>query len=162
MAELRAKSDTNGEHPPTLQNANNLVEIRGLKMHFTISEGLISRAVGTTKAVDDVSFDIRAGETLGLVGESGCGKTTVGRCIVRAYQPTAGSILYNNAVHQQDATHKQVLPGHSLKRAGTAHSDQVVDLAALSSRVLKPYHHEVRMIFQDPYSSLNPRITVFE
>lgn len=162
MAELRAKSDTNGEHPPTLQNANNLVEIRGLKMHFTISEGLISRAVGTTKAVDDVSFDIRAGETLGLVGESGCGKTTVGRCIVRAYQPTAGSILYNNAVHQQDATHKQVLPGHSMKRAGTAHSDQVVDLAALSSRELKPYHHEVRMIFQDPYSSLNPRMTVFE
>lgn len=99
MAEQRAITEQSGEHLRALENPDNLLEIRGLKMHFPISEGLFSRVVGYTKAVDDVSFDIRAGETLGLVGESGCGKTTVGRCIVRAYEPTAGTILYLSLIH---------------------------------------------------------------
>lgn len=162
MAEQRAKTRGNGEHPPTLESANNLVEIRGLKMHFPITQGLFSRVMGHTRAVDDVSFDIRAGETLGLVGESGCGKTTVGRCIVRAYQPTAGTILYNRAISSGDEPQTHSLSAHGAKMETTISSGDVVDLAALSSRELNPYHHEVRMIFQDPYSSLNPRMTVYE
>ncbi len=162
MGEQRAKTNKNSERSRALESAHNLVEIHGLKMHFPISEGLFSRVVGYTKAVDDVHFDIRAGETLGLVGESGCGKTTVGRCIVRAYQPTAGKILYNNAIDPGDEPLQQAFTGHNMKPAHTAGSNGVVDLAALSSRELNPYRHEIRMIFQDPYSSLNPRMTVFE
>ena len=93
---------------------------------------------GFTKAADDISFFIRKGETLGLVGESGCGKTTVGRCIPRAYTPTAGEILYRRA------------------------DNSVVDLAKLKGGEVQPYRKDIRMIFQDPYSSLNPRMTVFE
>ncbi len=121
--------------------AENLVDVRHLKMHFPITVGIFARVKGYTKAVDDVSFYIRRGETLGLVGESGCGKTTVGRCLVRAYEPTAGEILYDE---------------------GKSGQEHVVDLARLSGRDLKPYNRQVRMIFQDPYSSLNPRMTVFE
>lgn len=161
MAKQRAQTNQNGEHPRTLENANNLLEVRGLKMHFPISEGLFSRVVGYTKAVDDVSFDIRAGETLGLVGESGCGKTTVGRCIVRAYKPTAGAILYNTG-DPGDAPRQHDRVGQDTKLAHTANSGDAVDLAALESRELTSYYHELRLIFQDPYSSLNPRMTVFE
>jgi peptide/nickel transport system ATP-binding protein len=121
-----------------LRDKQNLLEITGLKMHFPISQGLFSSARWVVKAVDDVSFSIRQGETLGLVGESGCGKSTVGRCIVRAYQPTDGQILYQTA------------------------DGMTVDLAALTGDQLKPYRQDIRMIFQDPYSSLNPRMTVFE
>ncbi|MBZ0299980.1 MAG: ATP-binding cassette domain-containing protein, partial [Anaerolineae bacterium] len=91
-----------------------------------------------TKAVDDVSFSIRQGEIVGLVGESGCGKSTIGRCIVRGYKPTSGQMLFRN-------------------RDGS-----VVDLAAIEGKDLLPYRRDIRMIFQDPYSSLNPRMTVFE
>ncbi|MEZ4736891.1 MAG: ATP-binding cassette domain-containing protein [Caldilineaceae bacterium] len=94
--------------------------------------------VGHVKAVDDVSFAIKAGETLGLVGESGCGKTTAGRCILRAYDPTAGQILYRRP------------------------DNQVVDLAKLSNQELKPYRQQIRMVFQDPFSSLNPRMPVID
>ncbi len=115
-----------------------LLEVNNLKMYFPITEGLFARLKGYTKAADDVSLFIRKGETLGLVGESGCGKTTVGRCIVRAYTPTAGQILYKNA------------------------DDKIVDLAPLDRKTVQPYRKEIRMIFQDPYSSLNPRMTVFD
>jgi peptide/nickel transport system ATP-binding protein len=118
--------------------ASNLLEVSNLKMYFPIVRGLFGRQISYTKAIDDVSFTIRQGETLGLVGESGCGKTTVGRCIVRAYTPTAGSLRYK----RQDG--------------------EVVDLAQLHGDPLRPYHKDIRMIFQDPYSSLNPRMTVFD
>ena len=110
--------------------------VNNLRMHFPIHRGFIQRVAGYVKAVDDVSLSVRSGETLGLVGESGCGKTTVGRCIVRAYNPTAGEILYRNT------------------------QDKTIDLATLPKGELKPYRRELRMIFQDPYASLNARMNV--
>jgi peptide/nickel transport system ATP-binding protein len=115
-----------------------LLNVQGLKMHFPIKRGFFSRTVGHVKAVDDLSFTIHRGETLGLVGESGCGKTTAGRCILRAYSPTGGQILYHES------------------------TGRPVDLAMLSNRQLKPYRQQIRMIFQDPFSSLNPRMPVLE
>ncbi len=115
-----------------------LLDVRNLKMWFPRKKGFLGRDVSYVKAVDDVSFSIRRGETLGLVGESGCGKTTVGRCIMRVYEPTAGQIVY----HQK--------------------STETIDLARLSRKELIPFRQEIRMIFQDPYASLNPRMTVFE
>jgi peptide/nickel transport system ATP-binding protein len=81
----------------TLLASNTQLAVNNLKMHFPIQRGFIRRVVGHVKAVDGVSLSVCPGETMGLVGESGCGKTTVGRCIVRAYSPTAGEILYHNA-----------------------------------------------------------------
>src|SRR5688572_12493982 len=80
-----------------MRDERNLLEVNNLKMHFPIMRGIFARIHGYTKAVDDVTFSIQQGETLGLVGESGCGKTTVGRCIVRGLQPTGGQILYRKA-----------------------------------------------------------------
>src|SRR5512138_2412395 len=117
---------------------NVLLSVENLKMHFPIRKGFTRQVVGNVRAVDDVSFSVHSGETLGLVGESGCGKTTIGRCILRAYDPTNGSIHYQN--------------GHG----------ESVDLAQLQGRDLIPYRRELRMIFQDPYSSLNPRMTVMD
>jgi len=109
-----------------------LLEIRGLRMHFPITEGIVlNRKVGTVKAVDGVDLTVRRGETLGLVGESGCGKTTTGRCILRLEKPTAGEILYD---------------GH--------------DIAKAHSKELLPLRRRIQVIFQDPYSSLNPRMKV--
>jgi peptide/nickel transport system ATP-binding protein len=119
-------------------SAEVILAVNNLKMHFPIRKGFRQRVVGQVKAVDDVSFAIRRGETLGLVGESGCGKTTIGRCIMRAYDPTAGQISYWNQ------------------------NEEPVDLARLKQRELKPYRRQLRMIFQDPYSSLNPRMTVLD
>jgi peptide/nickel transport system ATP-binding protein len=114
-----------------------LLEVRDLKVHFPVTRGFLRRTVGHVKAVDGVSFDVYRGETLGVVGESGCGKTTVGRTIMRVYEPTAGSITFRPT-------------------AQTA-----VDLAKLkSSSDLKPYRRQIRMVFQDPHASLNPRMTV--
>ena len=107
-------------------------------MHFPVTRGLLHRTVGHVRAVDDVTFSIREGETVALVGESGCGKTTLGRCIVRVYKPTAGQLLYRDG------------------------SDRRVDLATLGRGEMKVYHRSIRMIFQDPYSSLNPRLPVLE
>jgi len=116
--------------------SNTQLAVNHLKMYFPIHRGFIQRVVGHVRAVDDVSFSVCCGETLGLVGESGCGKTTVGRCIVRAYEPTGGEVLYHDA-HDAD-----------------------IDLASLPKSELKPYRRELRMIFQDPYASLNARMNV--
>jgi len=120
------------------QENTTLLDVSDLKMYFPIRKGFLQNVVGHVKAVDDVNFSLCCGETLGLVGESGCGKTTVGRCLIRAYQPTGGVIQYRNE------------------------SDQTVDLAQLPESILKPYRRELRMIFQDPYASLNPRMTVLD
>jgi peptide/nickel transport system ATP-binding protein len=138
MASQTRAASINDNAPLAMRNANNLLEVSHLKMYFPITAGLFSRVIGYTKAVDDVNFEIRQGEILGLVGESGCGKSTIGRCIVRAYKPTSGEMLYRNA------------------------DGQVIDLAPLERSELLPYRKDIRMIFQDPYSSLNPRMTVFE
>lgn len=108
-----------------------LLEVRGLKKHFPIKGGLLSRTVGHVKAVDGVDFFVRPGETLGLVGESGCGKTTTGRVIMRLLEATAGEILYNG-----------------------------VDITKLSREQMRPLRKDMQIIFQDPYGSLNPRMTV--
>lgn len=115
----------------------NLLEVYDLKMHFPIQgRGLMRRIAGYIKAVDGIDFFVRSGETLGLVGESGCGKTTTGRCILRIYEPTGGRILFRDKDGQQ------------------------VDLTDVSGRALDPYRQQIRMIFQDPYGSLNPRMNV--
>lgn len=108
-----------------------LLEVRDLKMHFPVKEGVFMRTGKHNKAVDGVSFSIQPGETLGLVGESGCGKSTLGRCITRLYQPTAGQIFFE---------------GHDITRLGR--------------KQLMPYRRDIQMIFQDPMESLNSRHTV--
>jgi oligopeptide/dipeptide ABC transporter ATP-binding protein len=108
-----------------------LLEVRDLVKHYTVSVGLFGRRVAVVRAVDGVSFTVRRGETLGLVGESGCGKTTTGRCILQLERPTSGSVLFQ---------------GH--------------DLTRLPAEALRPLRRRLQVIFQDPYSSLNPRMTV--
>ena len=108
-----------------------LVEVRHLVKHFPITGGVLQRTIAQVQAVDDVSFTIRRGETLGLVGESGCGKTTVGRLLLRLIEPTAGEIVFD----------------------GT-------DLARLRGSALKPYRRRMQIIFQDPYASLDPRTPI--
>ena len=107
-----------------------IVDLRNLKMYFPIYKGLLRRKIGEVKAVDDLSFRIRQNETLGLVGESGCGKTTTGRCILRLYNPTSGSIFFHGN-----------------------------DISGLPERQIRPFRREMGTIFQDPYGSLNPRQT---
>jgi oligopeptide transport system ATP-binding protein len=113
-----------------------ILDVRGLKVHYPIHGGILMRRVGEVKAVDGVDFLIREGETLGLVGESGCGKTTVGKAIINLVRPTEGTVVFSP-------------PGA-----------ESVDLAPLKRREMRPYRAEIQMIFQDPYSSLNPRWTV--
>jgi oligopeptide/dipeptide ABC transporter ATP-binding protein len=117
--------------------ADTILDVRDLRMHFPIRRGLLRRQVGTVRAVDGIDFSIRRGETLALVGESGCGKTTAARCILRAYRPSGGSIMFH--VGGRD-----------------------VDLATMSRRELRPLRRHMQMVFQDPYSSLNPRMVVGE
>ncbi|GAA0545656.1 hypothetical protein GCM10010172_29150 [Paractinoplanes ferrugineus] len=111
--------------------SENLLEVTGLEKHFPITKGLLKRQVGAVRAVDGIDLQVRAGETLGLVGESGCGKSTAGRLFTRILEPTAGKILFAG----QDISHKSV-------------------------NQMRPLRRDVQMIFQDPYSSLNPRHTV--
>jgi peptide/nickel transport system ATP-binding protein len=142
------------------EQQNVLIEVKDLIMHFPIRRGFLKQVVGQVRAVDGVSFDIRRGETLGLVGESGCGKTTTGRCVVRAYKPTSGEILY----HEDDnlTSDLKKLRVHVRHMSNGASQGHVIDFARLDANGLRAYRHEIQMIFQDPYSSLNPRMTVLD
>jgi len=117
---------------------NDLIDIQGLKKYFPIEKGFFKRVTGHVKAVDDVSFAIKQGETFGLVGESGCGKTTLGRCVLRAVEPTGGTVILH------------------------AENDRTVDVTRLGRAELRGIRKDVQMIFQDPYSSLDPRMTVYD
>ncbi len=118
-----------------------LVRVKGLKKHFPITSGVIfQRQVGAVKAVDDVSFDIYKGETLGLVGESGCGKSTTGRTVLQLYEPTEGSVQ----IKDTDESGKEVYK----------------ELTAMKGEELRKMRRRMQMIFQDPYASLNPRMSV--
>lgn len=109
----------------------NILELKNLKKYFPVNEGLFSKSKSFVHAVDDVSFSIKKGETLGLVGESGCGKSTVGRCILRLIEPTTGKIIFNGK-----------------------------NIPELSKKELTAFRKKIQIIFQDPYSSLNPAITI--
>jgi len=113
------------------QSEDIILEVKNLKMYFPVGSGFLSRKpVGYVKAVDDVSFTVKRGETLGLVGESGCGKTTTGRCILQLYKPTAGQVIFDGQ-----------------------------DLTSMNTKTMRGMRREMQVIFQDPYSSLNPRMT---
>ena len=113
------------------QSEDIILEVKNLKMYFPVGSGFLSRKpVGYVKAVDDVSFTVKRGETLGLVGESGCGKTTTGRSILQLYKPTAGQVIFDGQ-----------------------------DLTSMNTKTMRGMRREMQVIFQDPYSSLNPRMT---
>ncbi|HEY1931361.1 MAG TPA: ABC transporter ATP-binding protein [Acetobacteraceae bacterium] len=118
----------------SMAEATPLLQVKGLRMHFPVTEGIVTRRkIGEVKAVDGIDFTVRRGETLGLVGESGCGKTTTGRCILRLERPTEGEIIYDG-----------------------------VDVATLPPKDLLALRRRIQVVFQDPYSSLNPRMKVGE
>ena len=113
------------------QSEDIILEVKNLKMYFPVGAGVLSRKPGGyVKAVDDVNFTVKRGETLGLVGESGCGKTTTGRCILQLYKPTAGQVIFDGQ-----------------------------DLTSMNTKTMRGMRREMQVIFQDPYSSLNPRMT---
>ena len=132
----RMSSENGNASPP--QASSPLLEIKNLKKHFPIRRGFFKRTVGYVKAVDDVSLQVQEGETLGLVGESGCGKTTTGRMILRAIPSTEGDVFFRDP---------------DLGR---------VNVTELDEQRLKQVRHNMRMIFQDPHASLNPRMTILE
>ncbi len=127
MATATAPETTAPVHDP-----DNLVEVNGLKMYFPVTAGLfVQKKIADVKAVDDLSFFVKKGETLGLVGESGCGKSTTGRAVLQLYRPTAGSVMFDGQ-----------------------------ELTKLQGQDLRRFRRRMQMIFQDPYSSLNPRMNV--
>lgn len=121
--------------------SKNLVEIKDLKVHFPVFGGLLSKKVASVKAVDGISFSIGRKQTIGLVGESGCGKTTVGRAMINILRHIAPDVEIHGHVNYH-------------------FNDTIIDFAKLSAKKVKPYRSKVQMIFQDPFSSLNPRMTV--
>jgi peptide/nickel transport system ATP-binding protein len=114
------------------------LQVNNLVKHFPIQKGFMKRTIGWVKAVDDVSFEVKQGETIALVGESGCGKTTTARCIVRAIDPTSGEILIKSP------------------------EGDVIDVTQLSKMSLREYRRDMQMIFQDPFGSLNPRMSLLD
>ena len=119
-------------------NSANILEVKNLVKYFPIQKGFLKRHVGDVRAVDDVSFTIETGETLALVGESGCGKTTTSRCILRAIEPTSGEVNF------------------------VTKDDQTVDVTQLGKEALRELRQDMQMIFQDPFSSLNPRMMLLD
>lgn len=115
-----------------------LVEVKSLKKYFPIEKGILKKVVGHVRAVDDVSFKIHEGETLGLVGESGCGKTTLGRCLFRIVEPTEGTVNF------------RVSP------------EKTVDVTKVDKKELRSLYRDMQMVFQDPFSSLDPRMTILD
>jgi peptide/nickel transport system ATP-binding protein len=115
-----------------------ILEVKNLRKFFPVQKGILRKIVGQVRAVDDVSISINKGETVSIVGESGCGKTTTARCIMRAIDPTSGEIKFNTK------------------------NGEIIDLASLSRDEVRPYRDDIQMIFQDPFSSLNPRMTLFD
>ncbi len=136
VLKLEQPSQIRAVRTPVSAEEPPLLDVRGLKMHFPIRKGFFRKVVDHVRAVDDVDIVVRAGETLGIVGESGSGKTTLGRCLLRVYEPTAGQILYRRT------------------------DGSVTDVASLEQDKLRECRREMRMIFQDPFASLNPRMTV--
>jgi oligopeptide transport system ATP-binding protein len=129
---MSTETHSNAATPDSGKLGDNLIEVTNLEMHFPITEGIIfQRKVGTVKAVDGISFTVRKGETLGLVGESGCGKSTTGRAILQLYRPSGGSVKYKGQ-----------------------------ELTELKGEELRKMRKQLQIIFQDPYASLNPRMTV--
>lgn len=137
MSQTEVNGVKQGQHTGTGASSV-LLDVQNLKKYFPIKRGFFSRVVGNVKAVDDVSFQVHAGETLGLVGESGCGKTTTGRVILRALDPSAGNIWFADAEMGR------------------------VNVASLDKAQLKRMRRNMQMVFQDPYASLNPRMTLLQ
>ncbi|MDE0685164.1 MAG: dipeptide ABC transporter ATP-binding protein [Candidatus Poribacteria bacterium] len=132
LTERHRETKWNDAQVPIVKNTK-LLQVNDLRKYFPIQKGILQRTVGYVKAVDGISFDVNRGETLGLVGESGCGKTTAGRCLLRLIPPTSGSFIFG---------------------------EEQVDLAKLTHREMQPFRKRIQMIFQDPHASLNPRMTV--
>jgi peptide/nickel transport system ATP-binding protein len=123
---------------PTTADSGTLLEVNNLVKHFPITKGFLKRQVGNVRAVDGISFAVPQGKTVGLVGESGCGKTTTARCILRAIDPTSGQILFR-------------------KEDG-----ETVDVATMAYQPLRELRRDMQMVFQDPYGSLNPRMSLYD
>jgi peptide/nickel transport system ATP-binding protein len=138
---MQERVETVGRSRP---DDNIILDVKGLRKYFPIYHGLFRRVAGYVKAVDNISFFVRGGETLGLVGESGCGKTTASRSIIRLYEPTAGEIRFMTSKLSPDGT------------------EQMVNLRELDKEQMKLIRQEIAMIFQDPVGSLNPRMSVFD
>ena len=115
-----------------------ILQVRSLKKYFPIEKGVLRRTVGYVKAVDNINFEIKRGEVLGLVGESGCGKTTLGRCVLRAIEPTSGQVILKTR------------------------NGESIDITTLNKRRMRDLRKELHMVFQDPFSSLSPRMTVLD